>query len=185
MRARRLALSECERQTLSARASSCVMRTPEWRDANVVALYMAVRGEADCGLLLVDAWQKEKTVLLPRCQAEIPGVMTLVSCSGPDKLRPGVFSIPEPVADPCPAAVPLAVPDIVVVPGLAFDRSGNRLGMGGGYYDRLLAMPEYAGSLRIGFAYSFQVLPVLPTGAHDMPVHIVCTEQTILRIKTP
>ena len=82
--------------------------------------------------------------------------------------------------DAAPDDSPPAAPDIIIVPGVAFDANGTRLGMGGGYYDRLLALPRYADSLRLGLAYSFQLVDSLPRQTWDVPVHAVCTELGIL-----
>ena len=182
MRRKRVALAASERERVSRGACKALMRSPEWGKATVVALYMAVRGEIDCGLLLRDAWEKGKKALLPLCSAAVPGEMRMVACSGPDRLRPGAFGIPEPVAEEAPTE-PESAPDIILVPGLAFDRQGNRLGMGGGYYDRLLARPVYAASLVVGFAYAFQIVDHLPAGKHDVPVGALCTDTSFMRIR--
>ena len=138
---------------------------------------MAVRGEAATDLLLQDAWSGGKTVLLPLCDPERAGCMELVPCAGPEQLRSGYCGIPEPV---CPEPSVLVVPDLIVVPGVAFDAQGFRLGMGGGFYDRLLARPEYAGVVRLGSAYAFQCIEKLPHEAWDMPVDAVCTEKGVI-----
>lgn len=186
MRAKRLSLSEDERTALSNRACVFLHGSPEWESAAVVVLYMAVRGEADCGPLLRDAWARGKTVLLPRCSGQKQGEMRLLPCSGPEGLQPGAYSIPEPVLDEAAletlASGLIPKPDLIVVPGLAFDRLGNRLGMGGGYYDRLLSQPAYAGCFSVGFAYSFQIVEHVQTGGHDIPVRALCTDSNLIRI---
>ena len=75
-------------------------------------------------------------------------------------------------------AVPIGELDLFLVPGIAFDGKGNRLGMGGGYFDRLLS---HASSKAIftGLAYDFQIVTHLPTEAHDIPVHDVVTPRTV------
>lgn len=158
------------------------METPAWRNAGVVALYVAVRGETDTEVLLRRAWESGKAVLLPLCDTERPGCMELVPCPGPEHLRPGYCNIPEPI---CPEPTPTVAPDCIVTPGLAFDRSGFRLGMGGGFYDRLLSRPEYAGALRLGLAYAFQLIDHLPHETWDMPVDAVCTEKGTLWTRPP
>lgn len=184
LRRQREALSGEERKAFSAAACARLLGSERWRDAAVVGLYIAVRGETDCEALMVDAWEKGKTVLLPRCERGKAGEMRLVACTGPERLRPGLFSIPEPVEEPLCFASTSPAPELILVPGLGFDRQGNRLGMGGGYYDRLLAQPLYANSLRIGFAYSFQVLPRLPAREWDMPVQALCTDDFYIRTCT-
>lgn len=82
-------------------------------------------------------------------------------------------------------AVPAPPPDLIVVPGVAFDRHGYRLGMGGGYYDRLFARPEYTRSTRIGLAFGFQLVDFLPGEDWDLPIHALSTERGLLWIQTP
>ena len=202
LRRRRKELSAEERQRLSRSAADGIIAAAVWRQAETVALYMSVRGEIDTTPLLAHAWDSGKLVLLPACSRKEQGKMCLVACSGADGLCTGSFGIPEPplseeetefhelYTDDCgnsdtPDAADKGirpVPDIIVVPGLAFDRKGARLGMGGGYYDRLLALPRYRNSLRLGLAYSFQLVDSLPREDWDVPVHAVCTEQGMLWI---
>ncbi len=182
MRAGRERLSCAERRALSLAAQRFLLAAACWRRAKVPALYMAVKGEVETDLLLQDAWESGKTPLLPLCDRERPGCMELVPCAGQEDLRPGYCGIPEPVC-PAPGLGPL--PDLIVTPGVAFDRRGFRLGMGGGFYDRLLARQEMSRCLRIGLAYAFQMVDLLPGEVWDMPVHALCSEKGILWIQSP
>lgn len=95
----------------------------------------------------------------------------------------GPYGIPEP---PIREGVEpkLSGWDIIVVPGLAFDRRGNRLGHGSGYYDRFLGgLPE--GVPRVGLAWAGQLVPVVPVDAWDVPVHALVTEEGVIRIVKP
>ena len=188
----RLSLTPGERSRLSRFACGHVLRSTVWKKASVVALYVAIKGETDASGLLEDAWACGKTVLLPVCSADRKGEMRLCPCAGPDALRPGLYGIPEPVMPdpvrPEPALTsptglsqpPAVVPDLFIVPGVAFTAQGHRLGQGGGYYDRLLAAPEFAKATRMGLAYGFQLLPALPEDAWDLPMHAVATEKGII-----
>jgi 5-formyltetrahydrofolate cyclo-ligase len=71
--------------------------------------------------------------------------------------------------------------DLIIVPGVAFDRDGSRLGHGLGYYDKLLARarPE---TLRVALAFDCQIFPTLPTAPHDVPMHVIVTERAIYRV---
>lgn len=85
-----------------------------------------------------------------------------------ERMTPGAFGILEPPLDePAPG------PDLIFVPGVAFDMHGNRIGRGGGYYDRVLS--RFAG-YRLGIAFDFQVLLSVPTDPHDKPVQAILTE---------
>jgi len=78
-----------------------------------------------------------------------------------------------------PGDVSLSEVDLILVPGVAFDRSGNRLGRGGGYYDRLLK--GYSGSVT-AVAFNFQLFETIPTSAHDVPVGTIVTETKIINV---
>lgn len=92
----------------------------------------------------------------------------------PRGFSPGRFGILE--ADPAvwPEIVAIASCDVVFVPGLAFDRAGNRIGYGKGHYDRVL--PLARGAFKVGLAFSFQVLESVPAEEHDVPLDCVLTE---------
>ena len=184
MRAARSAISPERRRALSREAARHLMADPIWQNARAIALYMDVRGELGTADLLEAAVNAGKTVLLPVCGE--PGHMDLALYTG--RLRTGAYGIPEPE---CPddgreartdTCFSDAVPDLIVVPGMAFDREGFRLGMGAGYYDRFLARDGYAGVTRIGFAYALQVVDRLPREAWDLPVHALCTEEGLVWI---
>jgi len=92
-------------------------------------------------------------------------------------LAPGVYGILEPQSSEVvePGAI-----DFVLVPARGFDRHGNRLGRGGGYYDRYMSHPDFR-ALRCGIAFAVQLLDTLPHDEHDLPVHLLLTEGGTLR----
>jgi 5-formyltetrahydrofolate cyclo-ligase len=98
-----------------------------------------------------------------------------------DDLTPGAFTVPEPVTGD---RVPLDALDLVVVPGIVFDRAGHRLGYGRGYYDRALddCRPD---CVKVGFAYDFQVVDLLSImQEHDRTLSVIITEQRTLNFIT-
>jgi len=201
MRAKRQALTPQERDSLSQAAAALLLQTQVWQQARSVALYVAVRGEMGTDPLMRAAWESGKRVLLPRCMPGCvmdgpedspfmdgqtvlrftggPAALRFIPCQGPEALAPGAFGIPEPQDLAC-ANEPEVVPDLIVAPGVAFDRTGARLGQGGGFYDRYFFRPEIAGVLRIGYSYAFQLVEHLPRDPWDLSVDCVCTEQGIL-----
>lgn len=94
-----------------------------------------------------------------------------------DGLRPGVWQIPEPDPSICPVVSDPGVIDLALIPGLAFDASGGRLGYGGGFYDRLLVQVPQA--FRIAAAYDFQIVPAVPMESHDQRVSCIVTESQV------
>jgi 5-formyltetrahydrofolate cyclo-ligase len=121
----------------------------------------------------------DRVVLLPK---PIPGPerkMRWANYTGRDSLIPGAYEIPEPPEDavidgPLPRTAP------VLVPGIAFDPSGTRLGFGVGYYDRFLA--EHDG-LRVAPAYDFQVVERIQREPHDIPMDVIITEERLIRCR--
>jgi len=151
---------------------------PEWKAAGTVMAYAALPGEPDLVRILSEIWSSGRRMILPRC-GEKEGLPCLVPClvSGPDELSPGKWGIPEP-GNSCPAVDPEEI-GLILVPGIAFDRAGFRLGQGGGYYDSFL--PETRG-FRLGVCHSWELLPGIPKEPHDARVDAVLTERGILRI---
>ncbi|HEX8454679.1 MAG TPA: 5-formyltetrahydrofolate cyclo-ligase [Longimicrobium sp.] len=105
--------------------------------------------------------------------------LDLHTVAEPSSLRIGAYGIREPDPERC-ARVPVEAVDAVLVPGLAWDRRGARLGRGAGYYDRLFALPEWRG-FRCGVFFSAQEFPALPTDPWDVPLQAVVTERVSWR----
>jgi 5-formyltetrahydrofolate cyclo-ligase len=167
--AARRALTADQRRAAAAAAAAGVLASAAWRAARVVALYQAYGAELDTAALRAAAHAAGKTIALPRVDAA--GVsLRIVAADTPLVLS--AQGVREP-ADDRPT-LPPDQPELIVVPGLGFDRRGGRLGHGGGHYDRLLArLPAVC--LRVGLAYDQQVLDAVPTEPHDLPMHALVT----------
>lgn len=184
LRTRRLALASGPEGELRSRLmQERLLASPLWRDCRRVAAYMAVKGEAGTSLLLDEARRTGRALFLPRCRRQgekgWPGGMDFLLCEAGTPFMPSRFGIPEPPPD-APALSPaeLAAPDtLLIVPALAFDREGFRLGYGGGYYDRVLAR---AACPSVGLAFHSLLLPQLPREPWDKSVRAVCTEEILL-----
>lgn len=176
--ARRNALEASMRREHSARILERLLLLPDTREATVVAAYASFGSEFDTSGFLENALAAGKQLLLPRIdkaehRLELRQVNDLDS-----GLVAGVWGIREPGGD-CMLRVAADV-DFILVPGVAFTAAGERLGYGGGYYDRLLTelrpqVPRTAG------AFSLQVVDALPTGERDQRVHLIVTELQTLR----
>ncbi|MES2470153.1 MAG: 5-formyltetrahydrofolate cyclo-ligase [Verrucomicrobiota bacterium] len=159
-------LPEATRTTASATLRDRLLAWPCFQQAPVVALFHSTATEPDLLPLLRNPG---KTFLLPLCHPDRS--LTWHRPLHLDRWRPGPFGIiePDPSLSPPVAAASMA---LVLVPGLAFTPSGDRLGHGAGYYDRFLA--TLAPSVpTAGICFSCQILPTLPAAAHDIPVHHV------------
>lgn len=180
MTVRRRDLPTQDRIRLSVRIQERIITLPAFAEAATVLLYSPVRGEADTSLLLETLWRRRVRVLLPRCRPETPGTMDLFCVAGLAELKPGAWGIPEPDPSACDLHEGCGI-DLAIIPGVAFDRACNRLGMGGGYYDRLLAQPGMAECLKIGPAYGFQIVERLPHEGWDRSMDLVVTESELIR----
>lgn len=178
---RRTAIGEAERVRRSLAAQQALIASDWFRQARTIVLYSAFRGEVLTQLIAAAAGAVGKRLALPRVQKQ-PRRLLLHAYSGdPATLAQGAYGIAEPQPDW--PLVELGEVDLVVVPGVAFDRRGNRLGYGGGYYDRLLPEVKTANpaAALAGLAYGFQLVPALPAEHHDTPMDAVATEDGLLR----
>jgi len=151
----------------------------QWRDASEVLVYFAFRGEIDISPLACDLWQCGVRVLAPRCRPNEAGMLDLACVTCLDDTAPGAWGILEPRPERCPP-LDLFAPDVALIPAVAFDRTGSRLGFGQGYYDRLLARPAFAKTLLVGVAHDFQIVDDLPSDAWDRPVNAVVTPSGVI-----
>ena len=148
--------------------------TLPWRQARFVAGYLPIRDEADVAPLLRQLADHGKDLLLPAVLGpDLP--LEFRRWHPDDPLEPGPFNTLQ-----ASAAAERAVPDMLLVPMLAYDESGGRLGYGGGYYDRSLSALRQKGPVTaIGIAYAAQKMKHLPREAHDQPLDWMVTEQSV------
>lgn len=161
----------------SRAACASLMELKEFREARVVMLYTPIPLEVDCIELALSAWQDDKTVLLPKVDWSQRHMLALQCRSLDDEMVMGRHGIDEPAGG---EPWPLEEIDFIVVPALAYDRHGNRLGRGGGFYDKFLA----SGGMRAvtcGLGFAQQVLDRLPTTSTDYPLDLLVTDEEVLR----
>ena len=174
--AQREALSEDQINTLSLRVITSLRESNLLAQSARVMAYIRCRGEVDLSLLFDWLEHREKRLAFPKVASKIDGWMQPYYIGKPwrNNLALGAFNILEPSGDINPADP--AQLDLVLVPGVAFDRDLYRIGFGGGFYDRFLPRLG-AHSLKIGIAYQFQLVSKVPRDTHDIPLDGVCTEQ--------
>ena len=171
-------------ETLIAAGASIVVRLallPSFAAARTVLLTLPFRSEWDTMPLVRRALVEGKRVAVPRVNTATR-MLELCAIVDPERdVGPGHHGIPEPLPH-CPE-VDLAAIDWVLVPGVTFDRTGQRLGYGGGYYDRLLPLlsPRVA---RIVGAFDLQIVERVPAGPHDVTVHAIVTPSETI-VPTP
>ena len=136
--------------------------------AQTILLYYSLDDEVDTHQFIDELASQGKTVLLPTVINDTD--LELHRYTGPDDLDSGFFGIKEPTGE---LFTDYDAIDVAIVPGVAFDRQGNRLGRGKGYYDRLL--PRLTRAYKIGICFDFQRLPGIPSEPHDIQMDEVFT----------
>ena len=147
----------------SALIISQLEQLPCFQSAKTVLLYYPMHNEVDL-LPLIKKYKKEKTFLFPVVHRKW---MTACPYEGNAKMHRGKYNIPEPTTDPYMGKI-----DLILVPGVAFDKRGNRLGRGGGYYDRFIKLQPPTTTL-VGVAYDFQLVDKVPANRRDQKMHHV------------
>ena len=182
MRRRRKVLSPPERDALGARLARVAARESLVRTSQRIAAYLPVNGEMDPRPLMDHLWSLGKTLYLPVLASFPERSLWFASYRPGDPLVNNRFGIPEPTRIH-PRRASAVFLDLVLLPLVAFDTTGNRLGMGGGYYDHCFAFIKRRRHWRkprlMGMAYEFQRLPVIDSGPWDVPLDAVATEQRV------
>ncbi|MFA5096021.1 MAG: 5-formyltetrahydrofolate cyclo-ligase [Candidatus Omnitrophota bacterium] len=156
---------EEDRQHKSELIKRKLLRQKEFKKAKKVMFYIAMRGEVDTREMIETAKRLGKIIAVPVCTQDRVSLRPAILDSHAH-LKKGPYGVAEPVIS---RFIKLKELDLVIAPGVAFDKKGNRLGRGKGYYDRFLsAIPKDTPS--IGLAFSQQVLPVVPVTCHDVSV---------------
>ena len=170
VKARLKAMTPAERATASQQATVRLEAQSHWREAKTILFYAPLPEELDVWPLLVDAIAARKTVLLPRFDAEQNHYVACQIKDANGDVRTGRFGVREPL-DSC-VRIPLKRLDLILVPGIAFDLHGHRLGRGKGFYDRLLSVLE---GPACGVAFDQQIVSQIPVEPHDMRLSCILT----------
>ena len=179
----RRGLTPDERHAAETAMYEKLFSLPAWREAPVICGYISVRGELNTDPILQRATAEGKTVALPvTVTGAAEGRMVFRALPNGDfsRLTPARFGIPEP-DESCPSLTGKDLTHaLILIPALAFDENGYRLGYGGGYYDRFLSFLREAEipHTTVGLAYSVCRATALPREAHDIPVHIILDERS-------
>ena len=154
-----------------------LMAQPEFQRAGAIMIYLPLADEVDLSPIALRAWQEQKTIAAPRISWDQRHMIPIKIRSLETDLVTTHRGLREP-SDGEP--VPLEMLGLVVVPALAYDLHGNRLGRGAGFYDRFLAIPQFRG-ISVGLAFREQVIDSLPVQENDVPVHMLVTDESVLR----
>ena len=172
---KRKALDGQWQETASARIVENIQTLDAFQSSETVALYMAITGEVNLDALFFKCRELGKRTCIPIFNAS-SNIYEMAEVSAKTQYRIGHYGIREPIT---PFLVSMDAIDLIAVPGVAFDRTGNRLGRGGGYYDRLL---EGFSGFSTAVAFDFQIRSHIPCEAHDKPVDTLVTETEIINV---
>lgn len=172
MKRLRKAIPEREKQDMDQRFCQAFLQMPEIANAQMVYCYVSRGTEPDTHDLIRSLLDRGISVAVPRVRGT---KMEFYQIGGTEDLKPGYMGILEPAVH-CKKAEDRKAP--VLTPGLAFTETGDRIGYGGGFYDRFFDQePEH---LRIAFSYPFQIVKTIPAGALDQKIHrIIIPDQMI------
>lgn len=174
LRSVRAALPASACESRSAAITSRVLALEELRAVETVLAFASIGNEVRTQAL-IDAFHAEgKRVALPRV---VDRALTLHLAKQGQELRAGAFSVPEPPADAPP--IPAGEVDFALIPALAVDPRGYRIGYGGGYYDRLL--PQLQNALSCAVVYDFQLVAEVPELPFDVTVDLIVTDAQVIR----
>lgn len=183
IRALRRSLSPRQQKRAAQRLVVALRRWNHWRRAQRVALYLPNDGELDLTPLARVAWREGKQVYLPVLAPSGGNILWFRRFETSSRLVKNRFGIPEPSA--ANQRIRPHRLDLVLAPLVAFDARGQRLGMGGGYYDRTFGFVSrrliWQNPLLVGVAHHFQLVDELPAEPWDVPLAAIATDQGLLR----
>lgn len=159
---------------LSRQVQDRFLDQPYFQQAQTLGLYSAIRHEVATDRVCAIALRRAKQLHYPRVVGDD---LHFCQIAAADELHPGSFGVSEPVAGA--ACIAMEDLDLLVVPGVAFDAYGHRLGYGKGFYDRYLATRP-SSLVTVGFAFEFQLFERLPVEVHDQPLDYIVTESRVI-----
>lgn len=171
------ALGPKQRKARSRDVTDRFVELPEFHAVSVLMAFLSLPHEVDSTPIVLRAWQLGKTVVVPKSVVGRRRLIPYQIETLDTGLTVGPYGIPEPID-----GSPFPLPDIqlVIVPGLAFDRRGYRLGKGAGFYDRFLQEHGFTG-MKIGLGFTEQVVDEVPAEPHDVPLDVLVTDREVLR----
>lgn len=175
--AKRTAQTEEEIKEKSGKIKERLFQLEEFQNAETIMFYVALKGEVETRGMVEEAIASGKKVVVPVTDFKT-NEMLASEIKSLDELKEKEFGLLEP-KDEFVREVPLEEIDLVVVPGVAFDEKGNRLGRGLGFYDKFLSKIKTE-AVFIALAFDFQVLKEIPCKEHDMKVDKIVTEERVI-----
>ncbi|PHM74356.1 5-formyltetrahydrofolate cyclo-ligase [Xenorhabdus kozodoii] len=180
IRQRRQNLSPEQQYQFARQAVEQAMAHPKIQQADKIAVYLSFDGELDTRPLIQQLWQQNKQVYLPILHPFSRNHLLFLHYCADTPLIRNRFNIEEPQLD-VRQVLPISELDVMLIPLVAFDATGQRLGMGGGFYDRTLAKWQQQNFYPIGLAHNFQLVEKLPCASWDIPLPEIITPEKVWR----
>ncbi len=175
---KRKALSKEDVEEKSEKIKESLYSLPEFKKAKNILFYVSFNNEASTVDMIKELLDNgEKNIIVPFVEKNNP-MLQLSELKNFNDLEPKTFEILEPKKNKIKKIEADKI-DLIIVPGIVFDKNGHRIGYGYGYYDRLLE--ELNNAVKIGLCYGFQLVDKVPKEQHDIPVDIIVTEKRILK----
>ena len=174
----RRALTPEQQQLAAVQAAECALNFAPIQQAKKIALFLSFDGELNTRPLIAKLWQHKQQVYLPVLHPFSEGQLLFIRYDEYTTLTPNRLRIPEPPLDIRNLAT-LSELDVLLVPLVAFDKQGQRLGMGGGFYDRTLQNWQQHGFLPVGLGHDCQRVDDLPVAEWDVPLPAMITPSKI------
>lgn len=185
IRAQRRALSPHQQEIFAHQFADHFAKTRLFMNSNRIAFYMANDGELDPSYLMANAWAMGKDCYLPVLMHTHNKSLLFAPYEPDAPMTYNQFGIPEP-AVAARHKIKARNLDLIIMPLVAFDKRGNRIGMGGGYYDRTLAFlnarTQWHKPRLVGIGYSFQETPSINSESWDVPLSYIATEKEFFKI---
>ena len=172
-------LSERQRSDKSKQACKNLVATEQFQNASVIMFYLALPHEVDTTAAILCAWQQEKSVAVPKVSWQQRHMIAVEITSLETGLSVDTGGLQNPVTG---VPMPIEEIDLVVTPAVAYDKNGNRLGRGGGYFDRFFSSERLQAS-KCGFGFSEQVIESVPVTEHDQSVDLLVTDEGVINCK--
>lgn len=176
MKVKRRFMEKNEVAEKSHKAAEIFLNSEIYKSARVIMLYMPLGNETDTSEIIKRAFADGKSLVLPVTE-EKTGKITAVAFEENTFLEKGGFSVTEPKNS---VEVKKSEIDVVIVPGIAFDKNGARVGFGKGCYDMFLADSR---ATKVGLCYEFQVFEEIPADLHDVKMDFILTETGLIETK--
>ena len=175
-------MSRVEIEQKSTKIAEKLYALPEYKNASSILFFLSFGSEVDTRPMVEETIERGKIALAPKTVSKTRKLLLSQILDWDKDLAPGVYNIPEPRSEALRLVDPETV-ELVIVPGVAFDRRGNRLGYGGGYYDRFF-MQLRKNTPLIALAFELQIVSSVPVDYWDRLVDLIITEKDVIKPDT-